>query len=166
MVVDDPFRVELSLLADTRSFQYACFVEGCERSCATPYKRRRHLIDKHMYPKNFFFAVTRDGIDGRRSLLVDGGRHRRRKSSISVKKEERRKSSVVDQEMRSGGIAEGEAEEKRAVEATRDEKAGTEAQADSPDTEMDDLAGAMSSLKFVPPAVKFGRGGRAGFSRR
>lgn len=36
------------------------------------------------------------------------------------------------------------------------------------DMDMDGLTGAMSSLKFVPPSVRFGRGrgrGRAGFSR-
>jgi hypothetical protein len=34
--------------------------------------------------------------------------------------------------------------------------------------DMDDLSGAMSALKFVPPSVRFGRGGgraRGGFSR-
>lgn len=35
-----------------------------------------------------------------------------------------------------------------------------------PDTEMDDLSGAMSALKFVPTSVRFGRGkGKGGFSR-
>jgi len=36
------------------------------------------------------------------------------------------------------------------------------------DTDMDSLTGAMSSLKFVPQSVRFGRGrgrGRGGFSR-
>lgn len=31
--------------------QYGCFIEGCERKCSTPQKRRMHLIDKHMFPK-------------------------------------------------------------------------------------------------------------------
>jgi hypothetical protein len=34
------------------------------------------------------------------------------------------------------------------------------------DVDMEGLSGAMSALKFVPPSVRFGRGGRrAGFSR-
>lgn len=34
------------------------------------------------------------------------------------------------------------------------------------DTEMDDLSGAMSALKFVPASIRFGRGkGKGGFSR-
>lgn len=37
---------------------------------------------------------------------------------------------------------------------------------EAPDTKMDDLAGAMSSLQFVPSAVKFGRGrGKTGFAK-
>lgn len=38
----------------------------------------------------------------------------------------------------------------------------------SDDADMEGLTGAMSSLKFVPPSVRFGRGrgrGRGGFSR-
>ena len=30
---------------------YQCFVEGCERLCSTPRKRRLHVIDKHGFPK-------------------------------------------------------------------------------------------------------------------
>lgn len=36
------------------------------------------------------------------------------------------------------------------------------------DVDIEDLSGAMSALKFVPPSVRFGRGGgraRGGFSR-
>lgn len=34
--------------------QYACLVEDCDRTCSSPQKRRRHLIDKHMFPKVIF----------------------------------------------------------------------------------------------------------------
>ncbi len=65
--------------------------------------------------------------------------------------------------------------------ATADQKAGPEVlqqdadregrkkddSQDAPDVEMDDLAGAMSSLRFVPTSIRFGRGGRnAGFAKR
>lgn len=33
------------------SLQFGCFVEGCERRCSTPQKRRMHLIDKHAFPR-------------------------------------------------------------------------------------------------------------------
>ncbi len=78
-------RPSSELVLTKLSRQYSCFVEDCERKCGSPDKRRRHLIDKHMYPRNFFFAVTRDGIDGRRSLLEDGShRHRRRSSAYKT----------------------------------------------------------------------------------
>ena len=30
---------------------YGCLVEGCDRKCSSPQKRRLHLIDKHGFPK-------------------------------------------------------------------------------------------------------------------
>lgn len=131
--------------------QYSCFVEGCERKCLTAHKRRMHLIDKHIYPKNFFFAVTTEGIDGRRSLLTDGGHHQRR-SFVSAKQnsaspaacapgrprpEQNPQSSVLPKQMQHDVASEGLAE----------------------------LAEAMSHLKFVPSSIRFGRG-RAGFEKR
>ncbi|KAF9345704.1 hypothetical protein BGX26_002821 [Mortierella sp. AD094] len=41
---------------------YRCFVEGCDRLCSAPDKRRRHLIDKHQYPKSFNFNIVVTGI--------------------------------------------------------------------------------------------------------
>lgn len=132
---------------------YSCFVEGCDRKCLTPQKRRMHLIDKHMYPKNFFFLVTRDGVDGRRSMLLEGG-HRRRSSTLT---KESRRNSLVDPKAEQSLGKEGSAPIKEGglVEGTR------------PDIVMDDLAGAMSALQFVPTSIRFGRGGgKAGFSKR
>lgn len=119
-----------------------------------------HLIDKHMYPKNFFFAVTRDGIDGRRSLLLEGGHRRRRSSAVTASrpkessKEERRKPSAAVEK------SEAPADDHMAVDLGRH---SPEQQADH---EMEDLSSAMSALKFVPLSVQFGRGKRAGFAKR
>ncbi|KAF9169477.1 hypothetical protein BGX21_001326 [Mortierella sp. AD011] len=41
---------------------YRCFVDGCDRLCSAPDKRRRHLIDKHQYPKSFNFNIVVTGI--------------------------------------------------------------------------------------------------------
>ncbi|TDZ30254.1 Zinc finger protein 511 [Colletotrichum spinosum] len=163
---------------------YSCFVEGCERKCSTPYKRRMHLVDKHMYPKNFFFAVTKEGIDGRRSLLVEPG-PRQRKPSNAHRKEPPNKGSVVSNSRTSqadGGETkkERQKDEQRtpaAVLSDPKERPDTEMDADPvpkspdpterPDTDMEDLAGAMSALRFIPNSVRFGRGGgRAGFAKR
>ncbi|GKT46635.1 zinc finger protein [Colletotrichum spaethianum] len=144
---------------------YSCFVEGCERKCMTPQKRRMHLIDKHNFPKNYFFAVTKEGIDGRRSLLVEGGHHRRKPSSaFSTTKESKRMSSILESTSQGKeSQASGDAITKTMTEPTPAHPATT----GRPDTEMDDLAGAMSALQFVPNSVRFGRGGgRAGFAKR
>lgn len=123
------------------------------------------MIDKHMYPKNYFFAITKEGIDGRRSLLVEGGHRRRRSSTSAQAKESRRRESL-----QGAGDQQQQQQQKKDSKADGAEKSnkGETATTDShekPDTEMEDLAGAMSSLQFVPPSVRFGRQ-RAGFSRR
>lgn len=115
------------------------------------------MIDKHMYPKNFFFAVTKEGIDGRRSLLVEGGHHRRRSSTILQTKESRRRASTLEGQP-------ADTNDKTATGAAssgvRTESSGKK----SVDTDMADLTGAMSALQFVPQKVRFGKG-RAGFSK-
>ncbi|KJR82309.1 c2h2 type zinc finger domain containing protein [Sporothrix schenckii 1099-18] len=87
---------------DKGEHTYACFVEGCERKCGSSDKRRRHLIDKHSFPHNFFFSITQYGIDGRQSLLVDDGRrqhhHRRQSSTGTVTKKDvvRRRTASIN----------------------------------------------------------------------
>jgi len=115
-----------------------------------------HLIDKHMYPKNFFFAITKEGIDGRRSLLNDGSHHRRRSSAHVQSKETRRRASLLD----AGDSKQTGAPRPAPPAADEDRQDGDTA----PDADMEDLTGAMSSLQFVPKSVRFGKG-RAGFSK-
>jgi hypothetical protein len=113
-----------------------------------------HLIDKHMYPKNFFFAVTKDGIDGRRSMLLEGG-HRRR-SSVAATAAASAKAQSSGQET-SGS---------KTVGGSADDNSSNLKQKPKPDVAMEDLTGAMSALQFVPASIRFGRGGRAGFAKR
>lgn len=145
--------------------QYSCFVEGCERKCMTPQKRRLHLIDKHMYPKNFFFAVTKDGIDGKRSLLIETGRRRRSSAgSQSQAKELRRRANTLENET---SHPDNKSQLSRPSEPSRPSTTTDKGMVklEKADTDMADLTGAMSALQFVPSSVRFGRG-RAGFSRR
>ncbi|KND94696.1 Zinc finger protein [Tolypocladium ophioglossoides CBS 100239] len=141
---------------DKGEHTYSCFVEGCERKCMTHQKRRMHMIDKHMYPKNFFFAVTRDGIDGRGSLLVDSCHHRRRSSASTQSKETRRRANTLDGSQAKNHPA-PPSPDKGAEKPEPNKK-------DAADTDMADLTGAMSALQFVPSSIRFGRG-RAGFAR-
>jgi hypothetical protein len=116
-----------------------------------------HLIDKHMYPKNFFFAVTKDGIDGRRSMLLEGG-HRRRRSSVAVV-------TTSAKAQPNGQVVSGS---KAAADPAEAEETNQNSSSpkQKPDVVMEDLAGAMSALQFVPPSIRFGRGGKAGFAKR
>ncbi|KAL2263668.1 hypothetical protein VTK26DRAFT_5699 [Humicola hyalothermophila] len=141
---------------------YSCFVEGCERKCSTPQKRRLHLIDKHMYPKNFFFAVTRDGIDGRRSLLQESGRRRRKASAPGAT------SPVVSSATGQARITEPVTTDKHDApnETHTAADAAQKAPEQRPDEEMEDLSSAMSALQFVPMSVRFGRGKKTGFVKR
>ncbi|KAK9448521.1 uncharacterized protein V1518DRAFT_419181 [Limtongia smithiae] len=41
---------------------YACFMAECDKLCVDPKKRRMHLIDKHGYPKDFYFDVVCRGL--------------------------------------------------------------------------------------------------------
>jgi hypothetical protein len=121
-----------------------------------------HLIDKHMFPKDYDFFVVNDGIDKRTSMLRSG-RHRRKSSAAQQATEierARRRSSTLETAnaaMEENGVEDAEgSEQTSAVKSLTTKK----------DVEMEDLSGAMSALKFVPPSVRFGRGGkRGGFSR-
>src|ERR1700722_14248192 len=121
--------------------QYSCFVEDCDKKCSTPQKRRLHLIDKHLFPKDYDFYVINDGIDYRSSLLRSG--RPRRRSSAAEKR--------ADFEDRARGRS-----------STMEKTTETD------NHDIEGLTGAMSALKFVPPSVRFGRrqgGGRGGFSK-
>ncbi|KAK3997308.1 hypothetical protein QBC44DRAFT_315717 [Cladorrhinum sp. PSN332] len=161
---------------------YSCFVEGCDKVCRDPHKRKMHLIAKHMYPKNFFFGVTRDGIDGRRSLLLEGTGPRRRipsaassptaaPASLPAKPSEKEV-----QERDTAAALEKEPDEKcvgsannhppaALPELARPDQDGSLEQ--KPDVEMEDLSAAISQLQFVPRCIRFGRGGKkSGFAKR
>jgi hypothetical protein len=170
--IDEQHDTFIALKREKGEHTYACFVEGCERKCRTPSKRARHLIDKHMYPNNYFFKVTRDGIDGRESLLMEAG-HRRRRSStatstIAASKAASRRHSLRQTHVeKPDAKAEGrEASSSQTLRSDSEEEGTSEQKSEPADTEMEDLAGAMSSLQFVPPSVRFGRGrGKSGFAR-
>ena len=127
-----------------------------------------HLIDKHLFPKDYDFRVVNDGID-RRSSMLRSGRHRRRSSAAQhmtdIDERARRRNSTLrtidatQNQNQEDGISQAEGSEADAVLTPPNSK---------DDSDMEELTGAMSALKFVPPSVRFGRGrgrGRGGFSR-
>lgn len=131
-----------------------------------------HLIDKHLFPKDYDFSVVNDGIDQRSSMLRSG-RHRRHSSAAQHKTEiedrTRRRTSMqtkttweISNEDSSGSVKGSKGPQPNDVNV---QKAAMSSGSQT-DTDMDDLSGAMSALKFVPTSVRFGRGkGKGGFSR-
>lgn len=67
---------------------------------------------------------------------------------------------------KSSTIESGEEVEKMEEDCPAPTSSSPSPPSSQPDTEMDGLAGAMSSLKFIPTSIRFGRGSsRGGFSR-
>ncbi|CAK7268837.1 hypothetical protein SEPCBS119000_003263 [Sporothrix epigloea] len=180
---------------DRGEHTYGCFVEGCERKCGSSDKRRRHLIDKHGFPRNFFFSITQHGIDGKQSLLQDDGRqhhHRRQSSTSTVAKKDvarRRAASMnwtdaaasppVSKPNSSDCGNDIKGDDKEGIDGANskfDKEVEMNVQGvtidsaqgieETPDVEMDDIAKAISSMTLIPRSVRFGRGGRAGFAKR
>lgn len=197
--IDEFHNVLTELKKEKGEATFACFVETCNEKCSTPTERRVHLIERHMYPANYFFAVTKVGIDRRQSMLVernqgkpqakqrDGGRPRGQKAGKNTGKKAIAETNKGDAAHESKDVAMQEPDEPGpqghgADENIAGEKAPAEdrsvptSESNKPtgeatnkavvDTEMEDLAGAMSSLKFVPRAVRFGPRQRAGFAPR
>lgn len=145
------------------SLQYSCFVEDCDKKCSTPQKRRMHLVDKHMFPKDYDFFIVKDGIDNRSSMLRSG-RHRRKSSAAqnSISTDGKLQGSTRGPR---AGTERQDIDREPSVSETPEENRPLTPPSSREDEDMAGLAGAMSSLKFVPPSVRFGRGRGKGFSR-
>ena len=145
-------------------------MEDCDRICSTPQKRRMHMIDKHMFPKDFDFYIVNDGID-RRSSMLRSGRHRRKSSvaqQIAANEEKARRRKNTLKEPGGQGQDVNSQDKEFHGESLEGEPDGYSGISNSY-SDIDSLTGAMSSLNFIPPCVKFGhsRGrGRGGFSKR
>lgn len=130
---------------------YHCFVEDCEKVCSTPQKRRMHLVDKHLFPRNYDFHIVNHGSDNRTSLLrPEGATHQKQnkaRSNQNLVQED------VTEDMYAPELMETEEKKTDNLDPSAEDKS------------MDDIASSMAALKFVPKSVTFGRSRqRAGFS--
>ncbi|EFR00708.1 C2H2 type zinc finger domain-containing protein [Nannizzia gypsea CBS 118893] len=129
---------------------FGCFVEGCERRCSTPQKRRRHLIDKHCFPKGYNFYIVNDGIDKYSSMLRSSVTMHRRRFSLETGGASSRGNGV---------ISPGATPSRRRDHATyEDVKANDVSSVNGRvDVEeqdgLDGLTKSMSALRFVPHSV-------------
>lgn len=127
-----------------------------------------HLIDKHMFPKNYDFFIVNSGIDRRSSMLRP--RHRQASSASSRALFRDRRGAISQKQVTTLEHPHGETQtdiERPLVPAAEDLNATSPKQISfSTDVDMERLASNMSTLRFVPSSVRFGRGGRrGGFSR-
>lgn len=99
--------------------------------------------------------------------MLRSGRHRRQSSAAQnrahTEENARKRSSTLETTTEMQVVSDGkEAPQEESPEGSILTPQGSQ------DADMEGLTGAMSSLKFVPPSVRFGRGrgkGRGGFSR-
>ncbi|KAL1954684.1 hypothetical protein VTO42DRAFT_836 [Malbranchea cinnamomea] len=149
---------------------YGCFVEGCEKRCSTPQKRRLHLIDKHMFPMKYNFFIVNDGIDRQTSMLRSSPTSTQaRRISLSaptltvtsIAQGSRRQN--LSQSLNEGSQASPAASQhastasitSRGVGSDLPQSESSSAQGTVQHTtdEMADLTKSMSALRFVPKSV-------------
>ncbi|OCT54660.1 hypothetical protein CLCR_03103 [Cladophialophora carrionii] len=143
----NPFREALQAKGEKT---YACFVEGCDKKCSTPQKRRLHLIDKHLFPKIYNFRIVDTGIDNSTSMLRENRRRRvstttdqtassgtRRRQSQAGKQQ----NSAVVLPDQNGGLLKHESPNLRSKQNVSD-------------AAIKDLETSMSALRFVPPQIR------------
>lgn len=137
---------------------YQCFVEDCDKICSTPQKRRMHLTDKHIFPKNYDFQIVNTGIDKRSSML----RSRPRKHSSAASRAFHREQRTNSTEAFQGHNPDSANTLESSAAETSKGSSGRLGHSPSLPADVDELVSTMSALKFVPPSVHFGRGGRRG----
>ena len=124
-----------------------------------------HLVDKHMFPKDYDFYIVNDGIDQRSSMLRSG-RHRRKSSAAQhARSVGALPYTAAYDSLAAGTKAQSISKQPSVVLETTQGVQSSTPSSPKEGGEMDELAGAMSSLKFVPPSVRFGRGRGRGFSK-
>ncbi|WWC85587.1 uncharacterized protein L201_000451 [Kwoniella dendrophila CBS 6074] len=127
---------------------FECFLntDQCGKKFMDPKKRRRHMIDKHKYPPNYFFSIINHGIntivqeDGLAMSLI-----RPRKDPSTMRSNQK----VVEQ---------SNDNPKKQIEGNHNHDHHQLSKSNTPDIDMDDLTSKMgkmeSSLTFIPRGVR------------
>ena len=157
--------------------KFQCFVEDCDKICSTPQKRRMHLTDKHLFPKvstshelafplvpqakvgqNYDFQIVNTGIDKRSSMLR--ARPRKHSSAASKAFQHEQRNDITEASPNHNLGPRNTLESPTAQNSNGSN--GDSGHSPSLHADVDELTSTMSALKFVPPSVHFGRGGRRG----
>lgn len=95
--------------------------------------------------------------------MLERGPRRRKPTSNNTERPDQAKSVGVEK-AKGIGI---DGDPQRPTQTPPGETSARGADQGAQDASMEDLAGAMSALQFIPSSVRFGRGGRkAGFAKR
>lgn len=151
--VHNPLRAELASKGEKT---YACFVEDCEKICATPQKRKLHLVDKHVFPKSYNFRVVEFGIDRRTSMLNEGP-HRRRVSTSSAPADAGTRQRRLSSQQGVSGSADHitrTADDDNTARAVSNQSTKSAPSSKTKEATIDELTDSLSALQFVPPSVR------------
>lgn len=111
-----------------------------------------HLVDKHMFPKNYDFFIVNAGMENRDSMLRSNDK-RSNRTPLDAFGTQRR------------AIHQGESQLHTRL-GSPPKARGTGFDKGRTDQGVENVISAMSALKFLPPSVRFGRGGgRSGFAK-
>lgn len=128
---------------------YHCFVQDCEKVCSTPQKRRMHLVDKHMFPRNYDFHIVNHGSDNRTSLLRPEAKTHQKQNNAR-KNVNPAQEDVTEENIHASDLMDIEERNIDNLDQSPEDKF------------MDDIASSMAALKFVPKSVSFGRSRQRG----
>lgn len=126
-----------------------------------------HLVDKHLFPRNYDFFIVNDGIDKCTSMLRNTRGHRRRSSAATraMQREQQAKWNSFAEKEHKASLPESGVMQQPSKPETQTK--GNDSGSMVVDDAISHLTNTMSALKFVPPSIRFGRGGRrGGLSRR
>ncbi|KAI9323887.1 hypothetical protein BX666DRAFT_1847856, partial [Dichotomocladium elegans] len=91
--LDECHNVLLQIKKERGEKIYACFVENCAKKFISPKMRRLHLVDKHLYPRNFPFDIVWTG-----SLSFEQRQAREKKRHHSAIKNQSSEASAHEKE--------------------------------------------------------------------
>ncbi|KAK8845326.1 hypothetical protein IAR55_006039 [Kwoniella newhampshirensis] len=132
---------------------FQCFLlpGQCGKNFLDPKRRRRHMIDKHKYPRQYFFAITNHGLND--IVRQDGLAI----SLIRPRKEFSSQAAQAPKLMEEARTSDQSATVGQVIPALDEMDTNNPpiAIAKAPDVDMDDLVTQMaSSLTFVPRGVR------------
>lgn len=110
------------------------------------------------FVQTYDFFIVNTGIDKRSSMLRP--KHRRQSSAAMRASHRERRSSGQAENANESSIKPEASKPPESIREITDSPASSQGPATNAD--VDDLTSTMSALKFIPPSVRFGRGGHRG----